>query len=204
MSPIQANTQHPVQLEKASAESAPESTGIIKPMRVAEHIRILGIDPGLATVGFGLVTMDFKSDQVVNQQWGVISTSKHLPDACRLQEIYHDMIALLAQFEPDVISLEKIFFFKNAKTLVPVSQARGVLLLAMRQMNIPVFEYTPMQVKQAITGYGKASKSEIQDMMMQLLTLPERPKPDDAADALAMALCHYQFHGRLEKHAHFT
>lgn len=157
----------------------------------------MGIDPGLATVGFGMITVDVASDNVLDQQWGVISTSKHLADSCRLQEIYHDMTGLLAQFEPDVVSIEKIFFFKNAKTLVPVSQARGVLLLAVRQHNIPVFEYTPMQVKQSITGYGKSTKSEIQDMLVQLLTLSTRPRPDDAADALAMALCHYQFEGRL-------
>jgi len=166
-------------------------------MRTSENIRILGIDPGLATVGFGMITIDSSSDKVLDQQWGVVTTSKHLPDSCRLQEIYHDMTALLVQFEPDVVSMERIFFFKNAKTLVPVSQARGVLLLAIRQQNIPVFEYTPMQVKQSITGYGKSTKSEIQDMIMQLLTLSIRPRPDDAADALAMALCHYQFEGRL-------
>ena len=99
---------------------------------------------------------------------------------------------MVSHLAPDVVSIEKLFFFRNATTMVPVSQARGVILLVLQKFGVPVYEYTPMQVKQAMTGYGKASKQEIQQMMMQLLELEKLPRPDDAADALAMALCHYQ------------
>jgi crossover junction endodeoxyribonuclease RuvC len=160
-------------------------------------MKILGIDPGLGTVGFGLVEIG-ATGSFEHSAWGTISTSKDKPDSARLQEIYHDLTALVERLRPDVVSVERIFFFKNAKTLVPVSQARGVILLVMDMFKVPLFEYTPMEVKQAMTGYGKSQKSEIQDMVMHLLALEKRPRPDDAADALAMAICHYHHIGRME------
>lgn len=170
-------------------------------MSASNGIRILGIDPGLATVGFGMMTVC--PEQAFNKgdtpRWGIISTQKHKSDSQRLQEIYEDLSALLNELRPDCVSLEKLFFFKNAKTMVPVSQARGVILLAIHNYGAPVFEYTPMQVKQAITGYGKSPKPEIQEMLIHILGLPYKPTPDDAADALAMAYCHYQFEGRLNR-----
>lgn len=145
------------------------------------------------------LSTDSRADSVRSCDWGVITTSKDKSDSARLQEIYHDLTDLVGQFKPDVVSVEKIFFFKNAKTLVPVSQARGVILLVMEMFNIPLFEYTPMQVKQAMSGYGKATKQEIQAMVTRILELDTIPRPDDAADALALALCHYQFHGRMQQ-----
>lgn len=158
--------------------------------------KILGIDPGLATIGFGLLTVTPATDVFSQPHWGTINTPKDKSDGERLCELYHDLSALIDELEPDVVAVEKIFFFKNAKTLVPVSQARGVILLVLSQKKLPYFEYTPMQVKQALTGYGKAEKQEVQAMLVELLSLDRIPKPDDAADALAMAVCHYQLAGR--------
>lgn len=132
-------------------------------------------------------------------EWGTIETSKNKPDPARLQEIHEDLTRLVAHCRPDAASVEKLFFFKNAKTMVPVSQARGVILLTLQTAGVPVYEYTPMQVKQSMTGYGKAEKREIQVIMQQLLGLPTLPRPDDAADALAMAMCHYHFTGRMHE-----
>lgn len=157
----------------------------------------MGIDPGLATVGFGLIEVT-APDVMVNPQWGVILTSKEKNDSSRLAEIYRDLTELVDAMRPDCVSLEKIFFFRNVSTLVPVSQARGVIMLVLEQFGIPLFEYTPMQVKQAMTGYGKSTKQEIQQMVGDRLGLEKVPRPDDAADALAMAICHYQTVARFE------
>lgn len=154
--------------------------------------RILGIDPGLATVGLGLVVFGERG-RIEERQWGVITTSKGRPDGSRLAELYEDLTGVVKTLQPDCVSLEKLFFFRNATTMVPVSQARGVILLVLEQAGIPVFEYTPMQVKQAMTGYGKATKQEVQEMVAKRLDLEKVPRPDDAADALAMAFCHEQF-----------
>lgn len=162
-------------------------------------MKILGIDPGLGIVGFGLLTIDGHDESAWQSRWGTITTEKDKTDAERLVELYHDMKALLTETAPDAVSIEKIFYFKNAKTLVPVSQARGVILLAIQEARIPMYDYTPMQVKQAITGYGKSTKREIQEMVQRLLHLEELPRPDDAADGLALAYCHYQFKGRLNE-----
>lgn len=129
--------------------------------------------------------------------WGIISTSKDKSDSERLQEIFQDLTGLVNRLQPDMVSLEKIFYFRNATTIIPVTQARGVILLVLQMCGIPVHEYTPMQVKQAMTGYGKSSKQEIQQMVAQLLGLEKVPRPDDAADALAMAVCHYHHLGQL-------
>lgn len=160
-----------------------------------EGMRILGIDPGLGIVGFGLVDVA-SSGQFHSCEWGIVSTSKDRSDSQRLQEIFEDITAVVQRLKPDVVSMEKLFFFRNVTTMVPVSQARGVLLLVMEMQGLPVYEYTPMQVKQAMTGYGKSTKQEIQAMVQTLLNLEKLPRPDDAADALAMAICHYNHTGR--------
>lgn len=161
-------------------------------------MRILGIDPGLGRVGFGLIEITPDATLCYGAcQWGIIATSKDKPDGARLQEIHEDMTKLLHQLQPDCISLERLFYFRNATTLVPVAQARGVILMVISQFGLPVFEYTPMQVKQAITGYGKSQKAEIQNTLIDLLSLDKKPTPDDAADGLALAVCHYHHVGRL-------
>lgn len=167
-----------------------------------EAMRVLGIDPGLGRVGFGLLEI-VRSDDGLSEgfgpcQWGLISTSKDKPDGQRLQEIHQDLTEMLGVLQPDVVSIERLFYFRNATTMVPVAQARGVILMVVSQFNLPVYEYTPMQVKQSVTGYGKAEKSEVQEMLVQLLNLEAKPTPDDAADALAMAVCHYHHVGRYE------
>lgn len=167
-------------------------SSLIQESRLTKSVKILGIDPGLGIVGFGLLQVQ-PDGQFIPHHWGVITTSKDKPESARLQELYTDITGLIQQFQPDEAAVERIFFFKNSKTLVPVSQARGIILLAMENAGIPIFEYTPMQAKQALTGSGKADKREIQIMVTQILGLEKMPKPDDAADALAMAVCHSHF-----------
>jgi len=149
---------------------------------------ILGIDPGYATVGFGLVEGDRVRQKLI--QCGTINTPAGGPLAPRLKQIYDDTCLLIRQFTPDALAVEALFFNTNAKTAIPVAHGRGVLLLAGEAMGIPVFEYTPLQVKQAVTGYGRAEKEQVMEMVRRLLGLDQIPKPDDAADALAVALCH--------------
>jgi len=149
---------------------------------------ILGIDPGYATVGFGLVEGDRVRQRLI--QCGTITTPAGGPLAPRLKQIYDDTCLLIRQFTPDAMAVEALFFNTNAKTAIPVAHGRGVLLLAGETMGIPVFEYTPLQVKQAVTGYGRAEKEQVMEMVRRLLGLAQIPKPDDAADALAVALCH--------------
>ncbi|MEM0951633.1 MAG: crossover junction endodeoxyribonuclease RuvC [Cyanobacteria bacterium P01_H01_bin.74] len=167
-------------------------------------MKILGIDPGIGTIGFGLVEVipsksEVKASRVNATTWGVIKTTPKEDHATRLEELYNDLTQLLQTLAPDVIALEKLFYFRNVTTMLPVSQARGVILLAIKQNKIPVFEYTPLQIKQIITGYGKASKGEIQTTLVQLLQLNKRPTPDDAADGLALALCYHQTEGQLNR-----
>jgi len=157
-------------------------------------MRILGIDPGIGIVGFGVVDVD-QAGQFTSANWGVIRTTSNTADGLRLQELYHDLTHLLNEIQPDIAAVEQVFFFKNAKTIIPVTQARGVILLALTQQQLPIAEYTPLQVKQGLTGAGRADKREVCAVMMQLLGLTQKPTPDDAADALAIAICHY-FHQR--------
>jgi len=165
-------------------------------------MRILGIDPGLGRVGFGLVEIEPSSCGTTGQfgpcQWGIISTTKEKPDGARLQEIHEDLTDLMQQLKPDVVSVERLFYFRNATTLVPVAQARGVILMVISRFGLPMYEYTPMQVKQAITGYGKSEKAEVQSMLIDMLSLDRKPTPDDAADGLALAVCHFNHVGRLQ------
>lgn len=151
-------------------------------------LRILGIDPGIATVGFGLI--EAERGQVWMLQYGAITTEAGLPLSTRLWQIGNDTEALIAQCKPDVISIEELFFNNNITTGIAVAHGRGVILYSAEKTGVPLFEYTPSQVKQAVVGYGKAEKRQVMDMTKRLLKLKSIPKPDDAADALALALCH--------------
>jgi len=151
-------------------------------------MRIIGIDPGTGILGFGVIDVSDGKAQLVDA--GVIRTPVKEDDAVRLETIYQELTDIIVQTKPQVMSVEKLFFARNVTTAMTVSQARGVVLLCARLAGLEIFEYTPMQIKQAITGYGKADKKQIQEMVRVLLKLKEIPKPDDAADALAAALTH--------------
>ncbi|MCM3701590.1 MULTISPECIES: crossover junction endodeoxyribonuclease RuvC [Paenibacillus] len=151
-------------------------------------MRILGIDPGIAIVGFGFI--DKQGSKLTPVQYGCIQTEAHTPEEERLLHVYEGMVQLIEKYKPDAVALEKLFFNRNVTTAMSVGQARGVLVLAAVQKGLPVSEYTPMQVKQAIVGYGKAEKRQVQEMTRMFLKLQAIPKPDDVADALAVAICH--------------
>lgn len=151
-------------------------------------MRILGIDPGIAIVGFGLIESERGRDQML--RYGAINTPAGLPLATRLLQIERDMEELLQLTKPDVMAVEELFFSNNITTGIAVAHGRGVILATAERMGVPLFEYTPMQVKQAVAGYGKADKRQVMDMTKRLLRLSDLPRPDDAADALAIALCH--------------
>lgn len=151
-------------------------------------MRILGIDPGVAIVGFGVVDSEGGTQRMV--QYGAINTPANTPLATRLVQIEQDLMELLNQFKPDEVAIEELFFSKNITTGIAVAHARGVILATVEKAGIPLYEYTPMQVKQAVVGYGLAEKNQVMDMTKRLLKLRSVPKPDDAADALAIAICH--------------
>lgn len=151
-------------------------------------MRILGIDPGVATIGFGVVEAERNRQRLI--KCGVITTPAHTSLSSRLEQIFRDMADLLDLFKPDAVSIEELFFNTNITTGIAVAHARGVILLACRIAGVQIFEYTPLQVKQAVTGYGKAEKKQVMDMVKRLCNLPAPPRPDDAADAVALALCH--------------
>lgn len=151
-------------------------------------MRILGIDPGVAIVGFGVIDSERGQQNMV--QYGAITTPAGLPLATRLLQIQNDLDELLNVFKPDELSIEELFFSKNITTGIAVAHARGVILYTAEKLGIPIYEYTPMQVKQAVVGYGLAEKKQVMDMTRRLLKLKAVPRPDDAADALAIALCH--------------
>jgi crossover junction endodeoxyribonuclease RuvC len=150
-------------------------------------LRIMGIDPGFAIVGFGFI--DKEGSRLVPVQYGCIQTEAHTDDALRLKMVYDATVQLLDKYKPDAVAIEKLFFNRNVTTAIAVGQARGVLMLAAVQRGIDVAEYTPLQVKQAVVGYGKAEKKQVQEMVKMLLHLSVVPKPDDVADALAIAIC---------------
>ena len=161
-------------------------------------MRILGIDPGFATIGFGLV--ETERGQVHMKTYGTVTTPAGLPLSRRLYQIGADMEELFVQLTPDVISIEELFFNTNTTTGIAVAHGRGVILYAAEKCGVPLYEYTPSQVKLAVTGYGKAEKRQMMDMTRRLLKLNAIPRPDDAADALALALCHARsFTSRLPK-----
>ena len=149
---------------------------------------VLGIDPGYAIVGFGLVETERGKQRLV--KYGVITTPAGIPIQSRLMDIERDMNELLDTFRPDCLAIEELFFNTNVTTAINVAQARGVILLSAAKHGVPIYEYTPLQVKQAVVGYGRAEKKQVMDMTMRLLCLEQKPKPDDAADAIAIALCH--------------
>ena len=151
-------------------------------------MRILGIDPGYGITGFGLVEAQRGMSQLL--RCGAITTPAGADFSYRLEMIYEDMRQLLDVSKPDAVAIEELFFGQNVTTAIGVAQSRGVILLAIRQAGIPVFQYKPMQVKQAVVGYGNATKHQVMDMTRRLLHLEKMPKPDDAADAIAIALCH--------------
>lgn len=148
----------------------------------------MGIDPGFAIMGYGIVSYQGNRFQLMD--YGVVTTPADMPLCGRLLMLEEGLIGLVGMYRPDAVSVEDLFFNNNAKTALKVGQGRGVALLCAARAGIPVFEYTPLQVKQAVTGYGRADKKQVQQMIKVLLNLSDIPKPDDAADALAVAICH--------------
>ena len=151
-------------------------------------MRVLGIDPGYATVGFGLIDVQRGQYRMLN--YGAVTTPAGIPFPRRLSILFDDMTELLRQLQPEAVAVEELFFGHNITTGIDVAHGRGIILLAIEKAGIPMFEYTPAQVKQAVVGYGKATKLQVMDMTKRLLHLQNTPRPDDAADALALALCH--------------
>lgn len=150
-------------------------------------MRIMGIDPGIAIVGFGII--DQSGSRLKAVQYGSIQTKAELSMPTRLKQIYESCTALLTQYKPDVVAVEKLYFNRNVTTAFTVGQARGVIILAAAEADLELTEYTPLQVKQAVVGYGKAEKHQMQEMVKMLLALPSIPRPDDVADALGVAIC---------------
>ena len=154
-------------------------------------MRILGIDPGTGILGFGVVDVnDKKGNSFTMVDAGVVRTPPHTPHDERLEDIFNSLTEIIEATKPDACSVEKLFFSRNITTAMPVAEARGVALLVARQQQVPIFEYTPPQIKQTLTGYGKADKKQVQEMVRIQLNLTEVPKPDDCADALAAAITH--------------
>ena len=151
-------------------------------------MRILGIDPGMAIVGYGVIEVD--KDNVELLTSGSIQTNKKLSDSKRLVEIYDDLTTVVNKYSPDCASVEELFFFKNQKTIIPVAEARAVILTVLEKLKIPTFSYTPMEVKQVLTGYGRAEKKEVERMVKIVLETENLPKLDDTVDAIAIAICH--------------
>ncbi len=153
-----------------------------------EYMRILGIDPGYAIVGYGVI--EYKNGFFSPINYGAVLTKANDSFCNRLKIIHSEISEIIKKYSPEVSAIEKLYFQNNHKTAIDVAQARGVTLLALKQSDIPIFEYTPLQVKTTVTGYGKAQKKQVMMMTQRLLKLKEIPKPDDAADALAIAICH--------------
>lgn len=154
---------------------------------------VLGIDPGYAIVGWGLV--EYKNNSFRPIRYGAVTTEADVDFNERLRMIYDDISDVIKMFKPDALAIEKLYFTTNQKTAIMVAEARGVILLAAKQCGLPIFEYTPLQVKTAVTGYGKAKKPQVMEMTRRFLKLERVPKPDDTADALAIALTHIQAAG---------
>ena len=156
---------------------------------------ILGIDPGYAIVGYGVISYRNNHFSVID--YGAITTDAKTPFNKRLEIIYDELTAIIDKYSPEAMAIEKVFYNSNAKTVIDVSQARGVIMLAAQKKGLPAYEYTPLQVKQSVVGYGRAEKKQIQEMIRRILALEKIPKPDDTADALAMAVCHAHASGSL-------
>lgn len=157
---------------------------------------ILGIDPGIAIVGYGVV--EYKNNKFRVIDYGAVTTPAHMPTDKRLELVYKGIDILVKNYNIDEVAIEELFFNKNVKTAITVAQARGVTMLACTHNGKPIYEYTPLQVKQGVVGYGRAKKTQVQEMVTSILRLKEVPKPDDVADALAIAVCHAHAN-RLEK-----
>ncbi len=157
-------------------------------MRYNRGVIILGVDPGTATMGYGILEKVGNHYRALS--YGILETPKTLPAPERLRQLHEGLHALIEKFQPDVLVTEQLLFSANRRTAIQVARAIGVALLTAAQHRLPWYEYTPMQVKQAVTGYGGADKKQVQQMVQRLLALPEIPKPDDAADALALCICH--------------
>ena len=153
-----------------------------------KKIRILGVDPGYAIVGFGV--LEYDGVRFTPIEYGAVLTEAHTPFPQRLKAIHDDVEFIFEKYAPQCMAIEKLYFTSNQKTGIDVAQARGVTVLSAAKRGIPVFEYTPLQVKSAVVGYGKAEKKQVMEMTRQILGLAQIPKPDDAADALAIAICH--------------
>lgn len=151
-------------------------------------MKILGIDPGFAIVGYGII--EYVGNKFIPIDFGAITTDSKMPFEKRLKYIYDSLRELINIHKPEFLSIEELFFNTNVKTAIAVGHARGVLMLAAENAGVPIFEYTPLQIKQAVTGYGRADKNQVQQMVKIMLALPKVPKPDDTADALAVAICH--------------
>lgn len=149
---------------------------------------ILGIDPGVATIGFGVIEASRQKNTLI--QYGTVTTPPGIPLSSRLLQISNDIEELIHTFQPDEMAIEELFFNTNITTGIAVAHGRGVILLAAEKLGVPIFEYTPMQVKQAVVGFGKAEKKQVMLMTQRLLHMKKLPRPDDAADALAIAICH--------------
>jgi len=151
-------------------------------------MRILGVDPGNAIMGYGI--LDYKGNRFTPVEYGCLRSTAGVPQHLRLHKLYNGLNDLLRKYQPGCLAIEELFFNRNAKTALVVGQARGIVLLAAAEAGIDVYEYTPLQVKQAAVGFGRAKKEQIQYMVKIILNLPEIPRPDDVADALAVAICH--------------
>ena len=151
-------------------------------------MKILGIDPGMAIVGYSIV--EYNNDRFDLLTSGSIQTQKGNSDASRLLEIFNDLSEIIQKYKPDVASVEKLFYFRNQTTIIPVAEARGVILAALEKFNVEAFEYTPMEVKQVLTGFGRADKKEVEQMVKITLQRDELPKLDDTIDSIAIAICH--------------
>ena len=151
-------------------------------------MRIMGIDPGIATIGFSVLDQNGNRYSLV--RCGVITTPAHFSLSSRLERLFDDLSELLEMFRPDCVSIEELFFNTNITTGIAVAHGRGVILLACQKFGVKIYEYTPLQVKQSVVGYGRAEKKQVMDMVRRLCNLKAAPKPDDAADAVALALCH--------------
>jgi crossover junction endodeoxyribonuclease RuvC len=151
-------------------------------------ITIMGVDPGTATTGYGIIKKDGQKHTII--KYGCVLTPANTPLHDRLEMIFDELSEIITEYRPEHIAVEELFFAANSKTAIAVGQARGVILLAGKKNGLSVFEYTPLEVKMALTGYGRADKNQVQQMVKTLLGLKEIPKPDDAADALAIAICH--------------
>ncbi len=153
-------------------------------------MRVMGLDPGTAIMGWGVVDSDASRGKLIMVDYGALTTRAKAPLVERLPLLYAGVLDVLDRYQPEAMSVEELFFTKNVSTAISVGHARGVAILAAAHRNVPVFEYTPLQVKQAVGGYGRADKAQMQEMVRLMLGLKSIPQPDDAADGLALAICH--------------